>query len=120
MQRNAPMLAGLAVLLTLFTSACGGAAATPSPAVINVKGTEYAFDPSSISATAGAATTLRLTNAGVVEHDITIDALAVKVLAKPGETKEVTLTNLKAGTYEFHCSIPGHKEAGMKGTLDVK
>lgn len=120
MPRPLPRFAVLTVLLATFLAGCGGAAATPSPAVINVKGTEYAFDPSSISATAGAATTLRLTNAGVVEHDITIDALAVKVLARPGETKEVTLANLKAGTYEFHCSIPGHKEAGMKGTLDVK
>jgi uncharacterized cupredoxin-like copper-binding protein len=27
--------------------------------------------------------------------------------------------DLKPGEYEFYCTIPGHKEAGMKGTITV-
>ncbi|MBM4409217.1 MAG: hypothetical protein FJ038_11645 [Chloroflexi bacterium] len=120
MPRPLPRFAAVTVLLAVFIAGCGGAAATPSPTVISVKGTEYAYDPASISTKSGGVTTLRLTNAGVVEHDITVDALSFKLLVKPGETKEAALTNPKPGTYEFYCSIPGHKEAGMKGTLDVK
>jgi uncharacterized cupredoxin-like copper-binding protein len=28
--------------------------------------------------------------------------------------------NLKAGTYTFYCQVPGHRAAGMSGTLTVK
>jgi uncharacterized cupredoxin-like copper-binding protein len=28
--------------------------------------------------------------------------------------------NLKPGTYTFFCSVPGHEQGGMKGTLVVK
>jgi plastocyanin len=36
-----------------------------------------------------------------------------------GGTKTVTL-NLSAGTYTFFCSVPGHRQAGMQGTLTVR
>jgi uncharacterized cupredoxin-like copper-binding protein len=28
--------------------------------------------------------------------------------------------NAKPGTYQFYCSIPGHKDLGMIGTLIVQ
>ncbi|TMW73916.1 plastocyanin/azurin family copper-binding protein [Alteribacter natronophilus] len=37
----------------------------------------------------------------------------------PHETSSIIFTPLKTGTYEFFCTIPGHKEAGMRGTLIV-
>jgi uncharacterized cupredoxin-like copper-binding protein len=35
-----------------------------------------------------------------------------------GGTKSMTMT-LAAGTYTFYCSVPGHRQAGMQGTLTV-
>ena len=35
-----------------------------------------------------------------------------------GGSKSLTLT-LKPGTYTFYCSVPGHRQAGMEGTLKV-
>ena len=35
-----------------------------------------------------------------------------------GQTADLVAT-LKPGTYEFYCAVPGHKDAGMQGTLTV-
>ena len=121
----------LAVLIALIVSACGGggseepAATTDggggdSGTVIEVKATEFAFDPPTLTATAGEDVTIKLVNAGVVEHDLSIDDLGVKVTLKVGETGEDTAEDVPAGTYEVYCAIAGHKEAGMVGTLEVK
>jgi uncharacterized cupredoxin-like copper-binding protein len=36
-----------------------------------------------------------------------------------GGSKTLAVT-LKPGTYKFYCSVPGHRQAGMEGTLEVK
>jgi plastocyanin len=65
--------------------------------------------------------TITFTNTSPLEHNVTI-AEGTKVLgATPtfvGGSKTLTLT-LKAGKYTFYCSVPGHRQAGMEGTLNV-
>ena len=64
-------------------------------------------------------------NASSTPHDIVLqEGTDGKVL---GEGKTVSgggvstvSVNLKPGTYTFYCSLPGHREAGMQGTLTVK
>ena len=63
--------------------------------------------------------TLRFENNGVVEHDVTIPAAASRCWPRPGQTTTGEFTFDKPGMFEFICSIPGHKDAGMKGTLTV-
>ena len=66
--------------------------------------------------------TIDFTNKSPLPHNVTIANAAGKVLgATPtfsGGTKTLTL-NLPPGTYTFYCSVPGHAQAGMKGTLTV-
>jgi len=50
-----------------------------------------------------------------MEHD---DPNAKSV--DPGKTAEIVWRFTKAGTFEFACLIPGHREAGMHGTVTVK
>jgi plastocyanin len=62
-----------------------------------------------------------MTNMSPLEHNVTV-ARGSKVLgATPtfqGGSKSLTL-NLKPGVYTFYCSVPGHRAAGMEGTLTV-
>lgn len=63
---------------------------------------------------------VRLENDGVIEHNVTIEELSDETIldAAGGETDDATVT-LEAGEYTYYCSIPGHREAGMEGTLTV-
>ena len=74
------------------------------------------FDPKEIEIPSGQDITILLPNLGASPHNFSIDELGISVDIAPGETKEVTV-NAPEGTYEYYCNIPGHKEAGMVGTL---
>ena len=45
--------------------------------------------------------------------------LALHVAAGPGRAAEIEFTATQPGTYAFFCTVPGHREAGMEGTLIV-
>jgi plastocyanin len=79
---------------------------------------EFYFDPDTVTASAGSTEIVIDNSGGVVEHDFTLDELGIEIYASPGETVS-EVVNLDAGTYDFYCSIPGHREAGMEGTLTV-
>jgi uncharacterized cupredoxin-like copper-binding protein len=59
-------------------------------------------------------------NDGDLEHDFTIAERGDEpvVVAAPDQTARGAI-DLDAGTYTYYCSIPGHREAGMEGTLTV-
>jgi len=88
---------------------------------LSVPGTQLAYNTKLLTAKAGAVT-ISMTNMSPLEHNVAI-AEGSKVLgATPtftGGVKSVTL-NLKPGKYVFYCSVPGHRQAGMEGTLVVK
>jgi plastocyanin len=61
-------------------------------------------------------------NDASIPHDIAIEGNGVNVkgpVVQNGGTSKVSVT-LKAGTYTFYCSVPGHREGGMVGKLTVK
>ena len=114
----------LVALCILLMTACGGAASQAPPGV-RVVATEFHFEPSALTLTAGAPMKLTFKNAGQTLHDFTIvsgpggDKTLDHVAAEPN--KEATLTlDLPAGSYTFICSVPGHKELGMQGTIAVQ
>ncbi|MGI8405012.1 MAG: cupredoxin domain-containing protein [Thermomicrobiales bacterium] len=78
------------------------------------------FDPKELTIAANKDVKVKVTNKGVLQHNFTIDELKVATkLLNGGESETVTI-NAKAGTYQYYCSVPGHKEAGMVGKLTVK
>lgn len=115
MERPRPHLLGGIVLAILLT-ACGGSA------TVTVTGTdELTFDPETLSAPAGEQT-VELTSEAGAGHTFVIEGVNADepvVEAAAGETATGAVT-LEPGSYTFYCSIPGHRAAGMEGTLDVE
>ncbi len=60
----------------------------------------------------------RLANKGKLVHDLLI-AGKRSALIGPGKTGALTVT-LHKGRYPYRCTVPGHADAGMKGTLVVR
>ena len=83
---------------------------------------QLAYNKKTLSASAGKVT-IDFTNMSPLDHNMTIESSSHKIVgATPtfqGSTKPLTL-DLKPGTYKFFCSVPGHRMAGMEGTLTVK
>jgi plastocyanin len=80
------------------------------------------YNTSTLTAKAGKVS-IDFTNMSPLEHNVTIESSSHAVVgATPtfkGESKTLSVT-LKSGTYKFYCSVPGHRMAGMEGTLVVK
>ena len=104
----------------LFLIACSNPQdAEPEPTIVHVKLTEFAIDPSEITVPPGTVT-LEIENAGFVEHDIVIEELDQGVdFVYPGQIHNFS-AQLASGTYSLICTVAGHKEAGMVGTLIVE
>jgi plastocyanin len=96
-----------------------GTPAVASTAGASVESYDIYFDPKELTIPAGTDVTVTLPNEGVTLHNFSIDALGISVDIGPGETKTVTI-NAPAGSYEYYCNVPGHREAGMVGTLTVQ
>ena len=83
---------------------------------------QLAFTSDSASAKAGKVT-VNFTNSSPVPHDVRIESSdgeelgGTEVLSEGNESASV---DLKPGEYTYFCSVPGHRQAGMEGTLTVK
>jgi uncharacterized cupredoxin-like copper-binding protein len=112
------------VLAFVTSAACGGASSGQPAGSIKVSMTEFAFAPKDVSAPAGKVA-FYLVNAGQASHDMVVFDSSQKRIAKSdvvqaGNASLFTIDNLPAGTYSFVCDLPGHREAGMVGTLTAK
>ncbi len=122
--RRVALVPTVLAFAALGLAGCGGGEQTPDLSglsisdSIDVVGTEMAFDPDRIAVEAGQIP-VTLRNQGTVVHDFRVEQQPFLVEAQPGETATDTIT-LEPGTYEFFCSLPGHREAGMEGILEVR
>lgn len=86
---------------------------------IVISSTDIAFDPYEVTVPVSYVLSIDLPNTGTVMHNFTVDELGVNIDINPGETEVVGFTNVPPGEYEFYCNVPGHREAGMVGTITV-
>ena len=135
----------LAMAGTLILSACGGGGGGGGgggPTTLNVTAQDtLKFEPATLSAPANSQVTVAFKNGGAQQHNWVLaktedaDRVATEAAAKGGDAagiagvistggllagggnEEVKFTAPAAGSYTYLCSIPGHYQAGMKGTL---
>lgn len=103
------------------TEAKGGTSGNVLPLAADPTG-QLKYDTDQLSANAGKLT-INFTNAAPIPHDVAVEK-GSDVL---GTSKEITksktslvIKDIKPGTYTYFCTVPGHRQAGMQGTLTVR
>ena len=79
------------------------------------------FTPADVRVEAGRTVVLSFSNEDPVFHDWEVEGLAnVDAGARPGQTQRIRFRIDEPGTYRIVCTVPGHAEAGMAGSLVVE
>jgi Cu+-exporting ATPase len=121
--REASFLAGVALASLV---AAGGVLAADraidgSAQRVDVVARDVRFEPDALRVRAGEWLVVSLRNDDPVFHDFEVEGFAnVDVGARPGQTADIRVLLDRPGTYDFLCTVPGHAEAGMRGTLVVE
>lgn len=121
------LVGGLAVGLLVVPAGCGNGDTTEAEESPEVAGEIVTFVASDLEFTEApeqmpsGEVTIELVNEADVVHNVTIEELddLEVVEAGAGETATGAVT-LEPGSYTYYCSIPGHREAGMEGTVTVE
>jgi nitrite reductase (NO-forming) len=104
-------------------SASGSPSASPgaSPGEvlgeISISAFDLGFEPATVDVAEAGTYTVMFHNTGAIPHDLTF-ADGTKLTAEAGATATGTVT-IPAGGTTFLCTIPGHSDAGMTGTVTV-
>ncbi len=134
------------LLASVLLAACSGPVQS-APQVITMDANAMKFLPATIEVKTGQPVKMTMRNSDSVDHDFSImefpmskmssdsDPVAghtmggssgmakepeLHIAVAMGKSGTLEFTPTKPGTYEFFCTVAGHKEAGMKGTLVVK
>jgi plastocyanin len=100
----------------------GGTAGSAAALDIEAASSGLAYASDTATAKAGKVT-LDFTNPQPLTHDVAIEDSSGKTIGKTeliAEGSDSATVNLKPGEYTFYCTVPGHREAGMEGTLTVE
>jgi manganese oxidase len=110
------VLATIAVVFTGDDGGAGGRGGGAAAATVDLS--EFALAPASVTVPAGGS--LEVTNSGSTAHNLSVSGadFATADLAA-GDSETLDLGDLAPGTYDLLCTIPGHADAGMTGTLTV-
>ena len=125
------LLAVLVIACAGFLAACGdddedsgsdggGGGDTGGLTVTASESGDLSWEPTELTAQAGEVT-VTLDNPAPVAHDIEIEGNGVEEKSELVTDGTATVTaDLEPGEYTFYCTVPGHEDAGMTGTLTVE
>ncbi|HRC62890.1 MAG: cupredoxin domain-containing protein [Dehalococcoidia bacterium] len=141
--RSLPLVLAAFAALALL-AACGGDDKDEAPArAMQVSMQDIAYSNIALTASKGEHIRIELDNKGQVTHDFTVDGIpmqglhmmggasggdhqhmaadhAMHLALDKGQSGSLEFTPTEAGTYEFYCTVAGHRDAGMHGTLTVQ
>ncbi len=86
---------------------------------VDIVATDFSFKPAEVSVKVGEVVNLRLANQGVTVHDLVVPGQGIWLVVPAGRSATTGFRTDRAGEYEFFCSVPGHREAGMIGRITV-
>jgi len=84
---------------------------------ISMSSSNFSFNPKTLTLKEGQPVKITFANSGT--HTFTIDELGVNESLRGGSVT-VEFTPSKSGTFEYYCTVPGHRQQGMVGTADVE
>ena len=88
---------------------------------LDVVARDTRYSPTDLTITAGRTAVLSFRNDDPVFHDWEVEGLAnVDAGARPGQTQRIRFLIDEPGAYRIVCTVPGHADAGMTGTLVVE
>jgi plastocyanin len=100
----------------------GGTAGSAAALDIEAAPSGLAYASDSAESKAGKVT-VNFTNPQPLTHDVASEDSGGETIGKTeliAEGSDSATVDLKPGEYTFYCTVPGHREAGMEGTLTVK
>jgi plastocyanin len=111
-----------AATTTTETAPAGGGGGASTVDISAPADGSLAFDQTDLTTKAGAVT-INFDNPAALSHDVKVEdssgtELGGTDLVSQGDA--TATVDLQPGSYTFFCSVPGHREAGMEGTLTVK
>ncbi|MBI3241665.1 MAG: cupredoxin domain-containing protein [Chloroflexi bacterium] len=112
-------IAAVVAAFSLALAACGGGTSAPEPLNITIHARDIAFDVTAIDAKVNQTVNVTYINDGALEHTFLIDNMVAEQKVAVGQTITFSFTPSAAGTFQYYCNVPGHKEALMVGTLTV-
>jgi len=88
---------------------------------VNVVARNTSFTPADVRVRSGQFVVVSFTNADPVFHDWEVEGVAnIDAGARPGQTQRIRFLAPAPGTYRLICTVEGHAQAGMTGTLVVE
>lgn len=117
---NAPLGPTMAKAPTVTPAPAANAAAPASSAplgTLEIHSIDLGFKPINLTVDKAGRYTVKFTNDGAIPHDVTFPN-GIKLAANPKEIKTADM-DVPASGLSFICSVPGHADAGMKGTISV-
>lgn len=113
----AVVLAATAVDEARNSSGSGGSGSGGGSSMEKVTLSEFSISPANAEIAAGGS--IEVVNGGTMIHNLSVDGIASPML-EGGKSGELDLSALEPGVYTMKCDVPGHSDAGMKGSLTIK